>query len=179
MPENTPHPLENMPLKRAKEHMKELVVRDRNMRSFLTEADMGESTRMIGNINPTYIYERIEQLVDKAISGSRPDAGEVDRAQAMYRQLMDQLTAFKLAFDDELVRKGADRRMLMDVIISEGAKKRAPMPPNEAWRQTKLGQAQEQAYALISETGQHAGTVARALDIMRQPPGTAAAASIV
>ena len=61
-------------------------------------------------------------------------------------------------------------------LITSAAKTK-DITPNAAWRQSQLGQAQEQTYALISDTGQQAGLVARVLDMLRQPPGPASAAS--
>lgn len=171
-------------LDKAKQQLGELKRRDYGTRQMLKQTGMTNALEVLEDINPSHVYDHIEQLIDRATGMvvPKPTAQEANEATTLYRNLSIQLSEFKDAVDRELLDKGVERKRFTDQMIGEGGsvtERKDAQKPDEAWLKTPLGQAMEQSYALVSETVQHSGLMKRALDKMKPPPEHGAGGDII
>lgn len=130
---------------------KELAESALRLRAVLAEEGLSASLRALDAADAGARLQRVCEVL--AMASPVPQA--VDAAFAAYEQLLDSLFAFKEAFDAELAARPVAHTLM------ERAQKRDNIPREAAWRKTRLGQVQQQAYGFIREAGMRAAPVGK------------------
>src|SRR4051812_2570581 len=92
-------------LEKAKTQLGELKRRDYGVRTALKQNGLEQSLAVLEDINPSHVYDHIEQLIDRATGMvvPKPTQQEASEATTLYRNLSIQLSGFKDELDRELL----------------------------------------------------------------------------